>query len=288
MTPLLTRRDVAAGIGALTISPAILPVAAAGNPIAGIEHRHGRRLGVFALDTGSGRSLAYRADEHFVLCSSFKALLAAQVLARVDAGEESLGRMIAYGEKDMMFTSPVTKAHLRDGALPVKTLCQAIVEVSDNTAAILLMRSVGGPAAITRFIRSLGDTVTRLDRYEPDLNLYSGELDTTTPRAILVSARAILLGDALKPASRAMLEGWMIASTTGSKRLRAAFPPDWIAGDKTGTSAVEESNDFAIVRPPGRAPLLVSAYYDAPKLNLDAREAVLREVGAVFVVWAKA
>jgi beta-lactamase class A len=278
----LTRREIAAGIGALMISPAI----AAANPVAGIERRHGGRLGVFALDTGSGRSLAHRGDERFVLCSSFKALLAAQVLARVDAGTESLTRMIAYGEKDKMFTSPVTTAHLSEGALPVKTLCQAIVEVSDNTAATLLMRSVGGPAAITRFIRSLGDTVTRLDRYEPELNLYSGELDTTTPRAILVSARAILLGDALKPASRAMLEGWMIASITGRKRLRAAFPPDWVAGDKTGTSAVEESNDFAIVRPPGRAPLLVSAYYDAPKLDLDAREAVLREVGAAFVRWA--
>jgi beta-lactamase class A len=181
----------------------------------------------------------------------------------------------------------VTKAHVGEGALPVKTLCQAIVEVSDNAAANLLIRSVGGPAAITRFIRSLGDTVTRLDRYEPDLNLYEGELDTTTPRAILVSARAILLGDALKPASRAMLEGWMIASTTGSKRLRAAFPKDWIAGDKTGTSAVQQTNDFAIVRPPGRAPLLVAAYYDAPKLDLDAREAVLREAGAAFVAWAK-
>ena len=282
MAPLLSRRDIAAGIGALTIAPAI----AAANPVAPIERRHGGRLGVFALDTGSGRSLAHRADERFVLCSSFKALLAAQVLARADAGQESLSRMIAYGEKDLMFVSPLTKAHAGEGALPVKTLCQAIVEVSDNTAATLLMRSVGGPAAITRFIRSLGDTVTRLDRYEPELNLYSGELDTTTPRAILVSARAILLGDALKPASRALLEGWMIASTTGGKRLRAAFPTDWIAGDKTGTSAAQESNDFAIVRPPGRAPLLVSAYYDAPKLDLDAREAVLREVGAAFVQWA--
>ena len=278
-----TRRDIVAGISALVAGPA----ASADNPLAQIERRNGGRLGVFALDTGSGRRLAYRADERFVLCSTFKALLAAQVLARVDAGQESLSRMIAYGEKDLNFVSPVTRAHLGEGALPVKTLCQAIVEVSDNAAANLLMRSVGGPAAITRFIRSLGDTVTRLDRYEPDLNFYKDELDTTTPRAILVSARAILLGDALKPASRAMLEGWMIASTTGGRRLRAAFPKDWIAGDKTGTSTVQQTNDFAIVRPPGRAPFLVSAYYDAPKLDTDAREAVLREVGAVFVSWAK-
>lgn len=270
-------------MGALTVAPAF----AAENPIAAIERRHGGRLGVFALDIGSGRSLAYRADERFVLCSTFKALLAAQVLSRVDAGQESLGRIISYGEKDLIFTSFVTKAHVAEGGLPVKTLCQAIVQVSDNTAANLLLRSVGGPGAFTRFIRSLGDPVTRLDRNEPELNFYEGELDTTTPRAILVSARAILLGEALKPASRAMLEGWMIESTTGSKRLRAAFPKDWIAGDKTGTSAVQQTNDFALVRPLGRSPLLVSAYYDAAKLDFDTREAVLREVGAAFVQWAK-
>ncbi len=277
----LTRRQMTAGLSMLLAAPAV----AADNGLAEIERRRGGRLGVFALDTGSRRTLAHRADERFVMCSTFKALLAAQVLSRVDAGQESLSRMIPYGEKDLIFTSPVTKAHVGEGALSVGTLCEAIVEVSDNAAAVLLMRSVGGPPELTRFIRSLGDNVTRSDRYEPDSNLYSGELDTTTPRAILVSARAILLGHVLKSPSRDMLEGWMIAAKPGLNRLRAAFPRDWIAGDKTGTSTAEETNDFALVRPPGRAPLLVAAYYDAPKLDADAREAVLREVGAAFVKW---
>jgi beta-lactamase class A len=220
------------------------------------------------------------------MCSTFKGLLAALVLSRVDAGQEELNRMVPFTEKDLVFTSPVTKANVGQGAMSVEALCQAILEVSDNTAAILLMRSIGGPAGLTQFIRSLSDTVTRSDRYEPKSNQYSGVLDTTTPRAITGSARKILLGDVLSPKSRDQLEGWMIACKPGLKRIRTALPPDWIAGDRPGTSLEEETNDYAIARPPGRAPLLVAAYYDAPKLSTDAREAVLHEAGSAFVKWA--
>jgi beta-lactamase class A len=163
--------------------------------------------------------------------------------------------------------------------MSVGALCQAIVEVSDNTAAILLMRSVGGPGALTQFVRSLDDTVTRSDRYEPDSNKYGGVLDTTTPRAITKSAGKILLGNVLSPLSRRQLEDWMIACKPGLNRLRAVLPADWRAGDWPGTSVEEETNDYAIVRPPGRAPLLVAAYYDAPGVSMDARETVLREAG---------
>jgi beta-lactamase class A len=261
-------------------------LAAAASPLADIERRHGGRLGVFAIDAGSGRTLAYRADERFLMCSTFKGLLAAQVLSRVDAGEEALDRMVTYTDKDLVFTSPVTQANVGHGAMSVGALCQAILEVSDNTAAILLMKSSGGPAGLTHFIRSLGDAVTRSDRYEPISNHYSGVLDTTTPRAITKSISKILLGNVLSQTSRDQWESWMIASKPGLKRIRAALPPGWSAGDRPGTSAEGETNDYAIVRPPGRAPLLVAAYYDAPKLSMDVREAVLRETGSVFVKWA--
>jgi beta-lactamase class A len=254
--------------------------------IADIEQRRGGRLGVFVIDTRSGRTLAYRADETFLMCSTFKGLLAAQVLARIDAGKETLTRLVPYSEKDLIFTSPVTKANVGQGAMSVGDLCQAIVEVSDNTAAILLMRSVGGPEGLTQFVRGLGDTVTRFDRYEPTSNTYSGVLDTTSPRAITGTVSKILLGNVLTPERRAQLETWMIACKPGLKRLRAALPPEWIAGDRPGTSVEEETNDYAIVRPPGRAPLLIAAYYDAPKLGIESRETVLREVGAAFVAWA--
>jgi beta-lactamase class A len=170
--------------------------------------------------------------------------------------------------------------------LSVATLCQAIVEVSDNTAAILLMRSAGGPEGLTRFVRSLDDTITRSDRFEPESNQSNGILDTTTPRAIIGSVGRILLGDVLSQNSRDLLEGWMIAAKPGLKRLRAAFPPDWVGADRPGTRLDNETNDYALARPPGRAPLLVAAYYDAPQLNMDTREAVLRDVGSVFVTWA--
>jgi beta-lactamase class A len=243
---------------------------------------------VFAVDTGSGRTLSHRADERFLMCSTFKGLLAALVLARVDADKESLERLVRYTEKDLIFTSPVTKANVAQGAMSVGALCQAIVEVSDNTAAILLMRSAGGPAALTQFVRSLGDTVTRSDRYEPDSNKYSGVLDTTSPRAITGAVSRILLGDVLSPQSRAQLENWMGACKPGVNRLRASLPTDWQAADRPGTSVEEETNDYAIVRPPGRAPLVVAAYYDAPGASMDSREAVLREAGVVFVKWAAA
>lgn len=275
------------GIPAFFCATIATPLAAAETAIAAIEERYGGRLGVFAIDTASGRTLAHRADERFLMCSTFKGLLAAQVLSRVDSGQEDLTRLVPYSEKDLVFTSPVTKANVGQGALSVATLCQAIVEVSDNTAAVLLMRSAGGPEGLNRFVRGLGDMVTRSDRYEPDSNQSNGVLDTTTPRAIVGCAQTILLGDVLGEKSRKTLEGWMIAAKPGLKRLRASFPADWVGADRPGTSLDGETNDYALVRPPGRLPLLVAAYYDAPKLGMEVREAVLRDVGSAFVAWTK-
>ncbi|WP_307437223.1 class A beta-lactamase [Labrys monachus] len=255
--------------------------------LAAIEKRHGGRLGVFALDTASGRTLAHRADERFLMCSTFKGLLVAQVFAKVDAGRESLSRMIAYTASDLIFTSPVTKANLGKGEMSVGELARAVLEYSDNTAAILLMRSAGGPPGLTAFLRSLGDTVTRSDRYEPTSNRYSGALDTTTPRAIVGSAHKILLGDVLKADTRAQLEAGMAACKPGGRRIRASLPEGWFIGDRTGENVTEESNDYAIVRPPGRAPLLIAVYYHSPKMSAAEREAVIREAGSAFVAWAQ-
>jgi beta-lactamase class A len=281
-----TRRNFVFGLPLFVGMGAAPALYAAQSPLADIENRHGGRLGLFAIDTGSGRTLSHRADERFLMCSTFKGLLAAQVLARVDAGTEQLDRLVHYTEKDLIFTSPVTKANVARGAMPIGTLCQAAVETSDNTAAILLMRSVGGPTALTQFLRGIGDPVTRSDRYEPKSNTYNGILDTTTPRAITTAVHKILLGNVLSPQSRAQLEGWMIACKPGLNRLRAVLPAQWQAADRPGTSVEEETNDYALVRPPGRAPLLIAAYYDAPGVSMDAREAVLREAGTAFVKWA--
>jgi beta-lactamase class A len=287
---MIVRRSVLAGLAAFASQPALAqrrrPPIPFDPDLAAIERRHGGRLGVFALDTGSRKTLAWRPDERFNMCSTFKGLLGAQVLARVDAGAESLTRRISYGQGELMPVSPVTTKHVDEGGLSVEALARAIVETSDNTAAVLLLRAMGGPESLTRFLRALGDDATRSDRTEPDCNLYDPLLDTTTPRAITMTARRILLGNVLTPRSRRLLEGWMIAATPGLNRLRAALPKGWIAGDKTGTSTARQTNDYAIVRPPGRRPLLVATYYDAPRVSAEEREQALREVGAVFVKWA--
>ncbi len=281
----VTRRGLVAGTSALLVTRAASssPGRAAG--ITAIEARHGGRLGVFVLDTGSGRTLAHRADERFLLCSTFKGVLAALVLSRVDAGRDSLASIVPYGERDLLPPSPVTSAHVKEGALTVGALCEAILLVSDNAAANLLLARVGGPPALTAFARTLGDTVTRFDRYELAAGIRSGTLDTTTPRAIAGTARTILLGDVLAPASRGRLEDWMVACQVGRTRLRASIPPDWVTGDRTGTGD-GECNDYALVRRPGAAPLVMAVYHDAPGLETEAQEAVLREVGLAIVAWA--
>jgi len=249
--------------------------------LAALEARSGGRLGVAVLDTGSGRLLEHRGGERFPLCSTFKVVLAGAVLARVDAGREALARPVPYRRSDLLAYSPRTAARVAEGRMPVADLCAAAVVDSDNAAANLLLKALGGPTAVTTFVRSLGDAQTRLDRTEPALNsaLPGDPRDTTTPSAMVKTLSALLLSDALTPASRQRLEGWMVACTTGQKRLRAGLPAAWIAGDKTGTGERGTVNDVAILRPPHRAPLLVAAYYTGSTAPFEDRNAVLAEVG---------
>jgi len=257
--------------------------------IQALEKHIGGRIGLSALDTGSGARLEHNPGERFALCSTFKWLLAASVLARVDReGPALLERRLPFGASDLLEYAPYTREHVAEGALTVGSLCRAAVEVSDNTAANLLLKFQGGPAALTSYLRSVGDAETRLDRTEPALN--SNEpgdpRDTTTPRAMLETQRKLLLGDALSDGSRTRLTGWLKDCKTGLERLRAGVPPDWAAGDKTGTGSRGSANDIAIFWPPHRAPVLVAAYFSdssAPPQALNAVHAKLgRLVAAAF------
>ncbi|MGZ8351333.1 MAG: class A beta-lactamase [Allosphingosinicella sp.] len=243
----------------------------------------GARLGVAALDTGSGRTLGHDVDGRYAMCSTFKLPLAAAILAAVEAGRMALDEPIAFGEADLLSYAPVIRAHLAEGRLPVERLCAAIVEVSDNSAANLLLRRIGGPAGLTAFVRRNGDTVTRLDRYEEELNTnIPGDLrDTTTPAAMVGLMRTLLLGDGQTPASRARLAGWMVGATTGLQRLRAGMPADWRVGDKTGNGANGAANDLAIAWPPGRAPILIASYMSGVQVDDTARHAAHAEVGRI-------
>ncbi|MEO8809377.1 MAG: class A beta-lactamase [Rhodanobacter sp.] len=247
-----------------------------------LERRYGGRLGVSVLDTGTGQRVARRGDERFLMCSTFKVLAVAAVLARVDAGKEALDRRIVFGADVLLDYAPATRQHVGAPGMTVAELCAAAITLSDNSAANLLLASLGGPMAVTRFLRALGDPVTRLDRIEPELNVGGpGDLrDTTTPDAMLDTLQRLLLGHVLTEVSRARLIGWLSGCTTGTDKLRAGVPADWQAGDKTG-SAHDQSNDVALFWPPKRKPILVTAYYAGSSSDSKQRSAVLAEVGRI-------
>ena len=245
-----------------------------------LERQHGGRLGVAILDIGSGRREGHRDDERFLMCSTFKLLLAAAVLQRVDRGDKKPDRRIVFGKDALLDYAPTAKQHVGPPGMTIAALCEAAVTWSDNTAANLLLKEIGGPQAVTAFARSLGDRATVLDRYEPALN----PVDTTTPKSMLGNMQQLLLGDRLSQSSRESLIGWMVACQTGLQSLRAGMPGSWRVGDKTGQwdgGGTGANNDIAIVWPPQRKPILVSAYYMNHTVEPSARKAVLAEVGRI-------
>lgn len=265
--------------------------------LAALEHSSGGRLGVYLLDTGSGRGVGLNQDQRFGMCSTFKLLLAAAVLREVDAGRMALETFIPYTQADMVPHAPVTAEHLAEGGMSIGALAKATQTTSDNVAANLLIAQLGGPARVTAMLRAMGDELTRLDRIEPEMNLVpAGEVrDTTTPQAMAHTVARIMTGDLLQPDSRELLRGWMIATSTGLHRIRAGLPPDWLAGDKTGTGAhpsmPNKYNDVAVIWPPDRAPVVVAVYFEASGYFDSTRpqdEAVLAEVGRIAAEWIRA
>ncbi|MEO8440271.1 MAG: class A beta-lactamase [Spartobacteria bacterium] len=251
--------------------------------IEAIETRLGGRLGVAAVDSGNGPRFQHRATERFPMCSTFKFLAAAAVLHRVDEKKEQLSRFIPYTRADLLEYAPVTRKHVDQGGMSLADLCAAAVELSDNTAGNLLVQSIGGPKAFTQYARNLGDEQTRLDRLEPELNDVGpgDERDTTTPAAMAANLRALLLGEALSPASRKQLEAWLAANQTGAELIRAGVPNDWKVGDKTGRGPRGAINDVAILRPPGKSPILLAVYFIGSSASAEERQAAVAEVARI-------
>jgi len=297
---MIERRELLGGtaaVAALIVSPQIL-ASPEQRPDIAVQLRalEGEgRLGVCILDTQTGEFTGHRLDEHFALCSTFKLALVSSCLREADAGRLDLEEILPYGRSDLLEWAPVTGPNVDRGGLPIRTLLQAAQETSDGVAANLLIRRMGGPAAVTKLFRDMGDTVTRLDRYEPMLGLVlSADLrDTTSPRAMAELVARIMTTEAiLKPATRARLLDWMVATKTGTKRLRAGLPPKWPSGDKTGTGrapgTTNKCNDVAITVPPGKTPIVISAYYDSGVYSEqieDRQQAVLAEVGRIAAQW---
>jgi beta-lactamase class A len=222
-----------------------------------LERRRHGRLGVFALDTGSGKSVAYRADERFALASTVKVLTAAVLLERLSTRD--LERRVRWAEADLVDYSPITEMFVDDG-MTIRQLIDASLTMSDNTAANLLFDQVGGPQVVQERLVEMGDRVTSVDRMEPDLNDWApGETrDTSTPRALASTFDSLVRGDLLAAEDRRVLKEELGDSLTGAKLVRAAVPDGFVVGDKSGTAAYGTRNDLAIVRPPGRAPWIVA------------------------------
>ncbi|ACI52552.1 Beta-lactamase [Gluconacetobacter diazotrophicus PA1 5] len=249
-----------------------------------LESRSGGRLGVAILDTATGRLIGNRVNERFAMCSTCKALVVAFVLSRIDRNEEWLNRRVTFTEHDLVSPFKATKPHVGPGGMTIAELCEAAITVSDSTAANLLFASFGGPEALTTYLRSLGDQVTRLDHVELALNIVKpGEIhDTTSPAAMAETLRKLLLGNALSDASRALLAEWMSGTKdAATHRLRAGLPAGWRIADKPGTWEKIATNDIGVVWPPGRAPIVVTAYLgEAPGL-VASREAILADVARI-------
>jgi len=287
-------------IATATAAAAMLPAAARAKidldkrALADLERKSGGRLGVCILDTATGRSLAHRPDERFAMCSTFKLPLAAAILREADRGKLNLDTTVPVTKADLVPHAPVVEANLAKGGMTIRALAEAAQKQSDNAAANLLLKQIGGPAGFTQFFRDLGDQVTRADRYEPEMNRWTpgDERDTTTPAAKAATVAKFLTGDILAPASRDLLIQWMIDTKTGAKRIRAGLPQGWRAGDKTGTGYDDvcgKINDVAIAWPPGKPPIIITGYFNTagPADDVsDQDQAVLAEVGRIAAKWA--
>ncbi|RIX28966.1 class A beta-lactamase [Amnibacterium setariae] len=247
-----------------------------------LEARYGARLGVTAIDTGTGRRLTHRADERFAFASTNKAFIAAATLRSASAAD--LDAVVRYARSDLLASAPITSRHV-DTGMTVRALLDAAVRYSDNTAANLLVRRLGGTAAVERFLRSIGDRTTSVDRLEPDLNTATpgDERDTTTPAASARDVEAVLLGSALPRERRAVLDDLMTRSSTGGLYIRAGVPAGWAIADKTGSGAHGTRNDIAVLRPPGRAPIVLVLLSRRVAEDAASDDALLADATAAVV-----
>ncbi len=300
MSP-FSRRSLVLGAGALAAGCAAPSrqsprTARAIDELAGLGRLSGGRLGAYVHNTGTNNGFGLRLGEPFAMCSTFKMALAGLILMEVDAGRLDFDQRVGFTQADMVPYAPVAEQSLEAGFMTIGHMAQAAQTTSDNVCANLLLRLLGGPEGFTSRVRALGDNVTRVDRYEPELNnVPPGELrDTTTPDGHAGLMQTLLVGDALSEESRAQLIQWMIDTETGLRRIRAGLPPGWVAGDKTGTGYREtignRTNDIAIIWPPGRAPVIVTAYLETPFFDgiRDMDQAVLAEVGRIAARWIEA
>lgn len=283
----LSRRDFIVGLAATGVLAGCRP----DKPVEPtrfeeLEDRYQALIGVYAVDLESSATVEHRADERFSICSTFKAYAAARILQMVKAGQANLDAMVPITAADIVVNSPVLSPAVGT-RMELREICAAALTQSDNAAGNIMLRTIGGPSALTDFARSIGDSQTRLDRWEPDLNdAAPGDLrDTTTPRALCGGYRAILVGDALSGAGQFQLKRWMTETTTSTRRFRAGLPEGWTSADKTGSGDYGSTNDAGLLIGPKRERVMLTVLIRTRTLRRDAgpfNEAVAESVRSVL------
>ncbi|MEV7026486.1 class A beta-lactamase [Kitasatospora sp. NPDC093558] len=272
-----------AGATAPTATATATATATTADAFTGLEQQFGARLGVYALDTGSGREVVHRADERFAFASTIKSLAAGALLRK--ASDEQLDKVVTYRQEDVLEWAPIASQHVATG-MTVRDLAAAAIQYSDNTAANLVTAELGGPAAVQTSLRELGDPTTSVDRTEPSLNEATpGDTrDTSTPRALAADLRRYVLGDVLAEDRRRLLTDWLVGNTTGGPYIRAGLPADWKVGDKTGTGEYGTRNDVAVTWPSGgRSPIVIVVLSDRGKPKATSDDALIAQATKAVV-----
>ncbi|MFC4554925.1 class A beta-lactamase [Georgenia faecalis] len=248
-----------------------------------LETEFDARVGVSALDTETGRSVEYRAEERFGYASTLKVFAAAELLREVPPEEREARVVWTQEEVDAAGYSPVTSEHL-DGGLTVAELAEAAVRESDNTAMNLVLDRIGGPAGLDAGLAALGDETTDVVSNEPSLNEVDagGTRDTTTPAAFTAALDALLQPRNLAPDDLATLLDWMSGNATGDALIRAGAPADWVVRDKSG-GAGGIRNDIALVTPPGRAPIVVTVLTEKNDRAAEYDDELVARVAEVVI-----
>ena len=254
----------------------------AAQALGALEAEFDARLGVYALDTGSGVTVEHRADERFAFASTHKALSVAVLLGATSPAE--LDEVISYDAADLVSHSPVTELHV-DTGLPLRDVAAAAIGRSDNTAANLVFDRLGGPAGLEQSLRAVGDDVTSVDRVETELNsaVPGDDRDTSTPRALATDLQAFALGDVLDEEDRALLTGWLQGNATGDTLVRAGVPAGWVVGDKSGAGGYGTRNDIAVVWPPDGAPIVLAVLSSRTEPDAEYADALIARATEVVV-----
>lgn len=276
---------------ALLLTPPVFGASTSPNPVLAevmqLESELDARIGISLLDTGNQEHLSWRGQERFPLSSTFKPLACAALLARVDEGLEQLQRRVFFDAADLVSYSPISELFTGEAGMSLEDLCAATMAWSDNTAGNLVLEAIGGPAGLTAFLRELGDLLTRLDRWETELNeaLPGDPRDSTTPDTMVMTLQKLLLQERLQADSRQQLESWLQDNQVGDALLRTAIPGNWQIGDKTGAGGYGSRSITAIIRPPQRAPLIMAIYITETEADFDARNAAIARIGEALVGW---